>query len=85
MLVENTIGGDVVRRQQSVGEMKTRPLLDDHEPVSVGGGAKERRAAPLSLACPKTLACLITQQSCQSSFNYIERHGVVAPDASPVG
>ena len=44
------IGGDVVRWQQSVG---LRAVLLD-EPASTGGGAKERHAAPLSLACPKT-------------------------------
>ena len=38
------------------GWVKTRAraaLLD--EPASAGGGTKESRAAPLSLACPKTL------------------------------
>ena len=43
-------------------ENSARPraaLLD--EPASAGGGAKERRAAPLSLACPKTLLWRFTR------------------------
>ena len=62
--LKGATGGDIVRRQQSAGEMKTRPraaLLD--EPASAGGGAKERRAAPLSLACPKTLLWRFTRAS----------------------
>jgi hypothetical protein len=42
--------------------MKTRAravLLD--EPASAEGGAKESRAAPLSLACPKTLLWRFTR------------------------
>ena len=51
--------GRVVRRQQSAGGMETRPraaLLG--EPASAGGGAEERRTAPLSLACLKTVKWL---------------------------
>jgi hypothetical protein len=52
----------MVRRQQTVGEMKTRAraaLLD--EPASAEGGTKESRAVPLSLACPKTLLWRFTR------------------------
>jgi len=66
--VGDVTGGDVVRRQQSVGRMKTRvrATLPD-APASAGSGAKERRAAPLSLACPKTLLCRFTRASLRAS------------------
>ena len=65
------------------GWVKTRPraaLLD--EPASAGGGTKERRAAPLSFACPKTLLWRFTRASLRdraANFHVNDMHAMILP------